>query len=172
MRVVVKRWFPHRVGTMTGVYAMSLSAGTALAAAVSVPVTDALGGDSAEQRRFGDRLEISPNLWARVGRVRGGAGAALVGGHDEVDDRIEEYRALDFEHFVLSGYPHLEEAYRFGEGMIPDLAARGLLPPVAARRGAPVLVASGRRPDRAGRRVAHRRRASGRSRTPAGLVEA
>jgi CP family cyanate transporter-like MFS transporter len=44
MPVVVKRWFPHRVGTMTGLYAMSLSSGTALAAAVSVPVTDALGG--------------------------------------------------------------------------------------------------------------------------------
>lgn len=82
--------------------------------------------------------------------VRGGAGTALVGGHDEVDDRIEEYRALGIEHFVLSGYPHLEEAYRFGEGVIPDLAARGLLPPVAAGRGAPVLVASGRRPDGSG----------------------
>lgn len=31
-------------------------------------------------------------------------------------DRIEEYRALGIENFVLSGYPHLEEAYRFGEG--------------------------------------------------------
>ncbi|SHN34306.1 alkanesulfonate monooxygenase, partial [Streptomyces yunnanensis] len=34
---------------------------------------------------------------------------------------------LGIEHFVLSGYPHLEEAYWFGEGVRPELAARGLL---------------------------------------------
>ncbi|MFJ9562031.1 CynX/NimT family MFS transporter [Streptomyces fuscichromogenes] len=44
MPVIVKRWFPDRVGSMTGVYSMALAAGTAVAAAVTVPVTDALGG--------------------------------------------------------------------------------------------------------------------------------
>ena len=33
-------------------------------------------------------LEVSPNLWAGVGLVRGGAGTALVGSHTEVADRI------------------------------------------------------------------------------------
>lgn len=75
-----------------------------------------------------DRLEIAPNLWAGVGLVRGGAGTALVGSHRDVADRIEEYHDLGVEHFVLSGYPHLEEAYWFGEGVRPELAARGLLP--------------------------------------------
>ncbi|MEB8337221.1 LLM class flavin-dependent oxidoreductase [Streptomyces endophyticus] len=89
-------------------------------------------------------LEISPNLWAGVGLVRGGAGTALVGSHTEVADRIEEYHALGIEHFVLSGYPHLEEAYWFGEGVIPELAARGLVAPVARRSGAPLAVAGGR----------------------------
>ncbi|MBG0857303.1 LLM class flavin-dependent oxidoreductase [Streptomyces spinoverrucosus] len=99
----------------------------------------ALHGGSREQ------LEIYPNLWAGVGLVRGGAGTALVGSHAEVADRIAEYHALGIEHFVLSGYPHLEEAYWFGEGVIPELAARGLLEGSAdAAGGAPLLVAGGR----------------------------
>lgn len=44
MPVVVKRWFPDRVGSMTGLYSMALALGTATAAAVTVPMTDALGG--------------------------------------------------------------------------------------------------------------------------------
>ncbi|MFD8282331.1 CynX/NimT family MFS transporter [Streptomyces solisilvae] len=44
MPVIVKRWFPDRVGAMTGLYSMGLSLGTAVAAAVTVPMTDALGG--------------------------------------------------------------------------------------------------------------------------------
>ncbi|MEU3980739.1 LLM class flavin-dependent oxidoreductase [Streptomyces sp. NPDC026672] len=88
--------------------------------------------ESEGQRRMlalhgGDRngLEIHPNLWAGIGLVRGGAGTALVGSHDEVAERIKEYEALGIEEFVLSGYPHLEEAYWFGEGVLPRLAAEG-----------------------------------------------
>ncbi|MFG2812439.1 CynX/NimT family MFS transporter [Streptomyces sp. NPDC048410] len=44
MPVIVKRWFPDRVGTMTGLYSMALALGTSLAAAVTVPLTGALGG--------------------------------------------------------------------------------------------------------------------------------
>ncbi|MCW3018723.1 MAG: Alkanesulfonate monooxygenase, partial [Solirubrobacterales bacterium] len=64
-------------------------------------------------------LEVAPNLWAGVGLARGGAGTALVGSHEEVADRIEEYATLGIGEFVLSGYPHLEEAYWFGEGVLP-----------------------------------------------------
>jgi alkanesulfonate monooxygenase len=74
-----------------------------------------------------DALEVSPNLWAGVGLVRGGAGTALVGSHQEVADRMAEYHALGIEEFILSGYPHLEEAYQVGEGLIPLLRRRGLL---------------------------------------------
>jgi alkanesulfonate monooxygenase len=70
-------------------------------------------------------LEIYPNLWAGIGLVRGGAGTALVGSHEQVADRIEEYAALGIEEFILSGYPHLEEAYWFGEGVLPELRWRG-----------------------------------------------
>ncbi|MGW0141271.1 LLM class flavin-dependent oxidoreductase [Streptomyces calvus] len=85
-----------------------------------------------------DGLEIHPNLWAGIGLVRGGAGTALVGSHDEVAERILEYRALGIEEFVLSGYPHLEEAYWFGEGVLPRLAARGLWRHPSVAPSAPV----------------------------------
>jgi alkanesulfonate monooxygenase len=78
-----------------------------------------------------DALQIYPNLWAGVGLVRGGAGTALVGSHSEVADRIAEYHSLGLTEFILSGYPHLEEAYWFGEGVLPLLAARNLWTPPA-----------------------------------------
>jgi alkanesulfonate monooxygenase len=72
------------------------------------------------------RRAVAPNLWAGIGLARGGAGTALVGSHHEVADRIEEYADLGISEFVLSGHPHLEEAYSFGEGVLPILRDRGL----------------------------------------------
>ena len=72
-------------------------------------------------------LEVAPNLWSGVGLVRGGAGTALVGSHEEVSERISEYADLGIDHFILSGYPHLEEAWQFAEGVEPTLARRGLI---------------------------------------------
>ncbi|GGW81122.1 LLM class flavin-dependent oxidoreductase [Streptomyces caelestis] len=88
-----------------------------------------------------DHLEIHPNLWAGIGLVRGGAGTALVGSHDEVAERIKEYHALGIEEFILSGYPHLEEAYWFGEGVLPRLAAQGLWQHPANKGAAPTTPA-------------------------------
>jgi alkanesulfonate monooxygenase len=70
-------------------------------------------------------LEIAPNLWAGIGLVRGGAGTALVGSYAEVAERILEYHALGIDEFIMSGYPNLEEAYWFGEGVLPLLAGLG-----------------------------------------------
>ena len=71
----------------------------------------------------GDRtkLEVSPNLWAGVGLVRTGAGTALVGDPDTVAARMKEYADLGIETFILSGYPHLEEAYTVAELLFPKL---------------------------------------------------
>ena len=74
-----------------------------------------------------DALEVSPNLWAGIGLVRGGAGTALVGSHEQVAERIAEYHGLGIDEFILSGYPHLEEAYQTAEGLIPVLRRRGLM---------------------------------------------
>lgn len=84
-------------------------------------------------------LEISPNLWAGVGLVRGGAGTVLVGSHRQVADRIEEYHRIGFREFILSGYPHLEEAWRVGDGLLPELRRRGLLGPAPAATADPVF---------------------------------
>jgi alkanesulfonate monooxygenase len=46
-----------------------------------------------------------------------------------VADLIEEYAALGISEFILSGYPHLEEAYWFGEGVLPELRRRGVWAP-------------------------------------------
>lgn len=68
-----------------------------------------------------ERLEVSPNLWAGVGLVRGGAGTALVGDGPTVARRMQEYAELGIDTFIFSGYPHLEESYRVAELLFPHL---------------------------------------------------
>lgn len=84
---------------------------------------DSVGQQRMKQLHNGGReaLEISPNLWAGVGLVRGGAGTALVGNPIQVAERLKEYANLGIDTFVLSGYPHLEEAYQFAEQVFPLL---------------------------------------------------
>ena len=84
--------------------------------------------DSEGQRRMlalhggsRERLEVSPNLWAGVGLVRGGAGTALVGDPETVAERIREYQALGIDTVIASGYPHLDESYRVAELLFPLL---------------------------------------------------
>jgi alkanesulfonate monooxygenase len=65
-----------------------------------------------------------------------------VGSHTEVADRIAEYHALGIDEFVLSGHPHLEEAYWVGEGVLPELQRRGLWAPPAGSAAAASAPAS------------------------------
>lgn len=84
---------------------------------------DSVGQNRMKELHNGSReaLEISPNLWAGIGLVRGGAGTALVGDSDTVARRMQEYVDLGIDTFIFSGYPHLEEAYRVAELLFPRL---------------------------------------------------
>ncbi|PZT69827.1 MFS transporter [Streptomyces sp. SW4] len=76
MPVIVKRWFPDRVGSMTGLYSMALAFGTSVAAAATVPLTDALGGDWQPGLAVWAALAAAAVLpWLPFVRARGGAPA-------------------------------------------------------------------------------------------------
>ncbi len=73
-------------------------------------------------------LEIAPNLWAGIGLVRPGPGTAIVGSPETVIRMLEAYQKVGVDTFILSGMPLLEEAYRFGELVLPKLPVERLVP--------------------------------------------
>ncbi|WP_405646050.1 CynX/NimT family MFS transporter [Streptomyces uncialis] len=80
MPVIVKRWFPDRVGSMTGLYSMALSLGTAGAAAVTVPLTDALGGSWRTGLALWGALAVAAVVpWLPLVRERGRTGEPRTG---------------------------------------------------------------------------------------------
>lgn len=113
--------------------------------------TDSEGQRRMTQLHGGSKtaLEISPNLWAGVGLVRGGAGTALVGDADIVVKRILEYQELGIESFIFSGYPHLEEAYRVAELLFPHLPLEYQPPSLATNMMSPFgeIIANDRYPE-------------------------
>src|SRR6056300_1432559 len=64
---------------------------------------------------------IEPHLWTGVGRARSGCGAALVGSTDQVLSRLEDYQKMGIRAFILSGYPHKDEAEHFGSRVLPQM---------------------------------------------------
>ncbi|MDZ4767475.1 MAG: FMNH2-dependent alkanesulfonate monooxygenase [Chloroflexota bacterium] len=70
-----------------------------------------------------DSLEVSPNLWAGIGLINKGVGTALVGDPDTLAERLQEYIDIGADSFILSSYPHLEEAYRVSELLFPRVPA-------------------------------------------------
>ena len=64
---------------------------------------------------------IEPNLWTGVGRARSGCGAAIVGSTDQVLTKLKELRRMGIRAFILSGYPHKDEACHFGSRVLPQM---------------------------------------------------
>jgi alkanesulfonate monooxygenase len=81
------------------------------------------------QRMLRDQGDwIGPNLWTGIGRARLGVGLALVGSGENVAARIREYVNEGIDTFIFSGYPHLEEAARFGRYVIPHFRGEASVP--------------------------------------------
>lgn len=109
-----KRFFDD--GLRTGAV-RSRAAGSSLRTARKLSYEQAFA-DKAEATRFDDFF-IHPNVWSGFGFIGIPPGCALVGSYDNVIARIREYNELGIELFFLAGYPHLEEAYRLGEYVLP-----------------------------------------------------
>ena len=87
-----------------------------------------LDAQSAGVRRQAELREVASgdgfvedNLWTGIGRARSGCGAAIVGDPDQVLAKLDAYRALGIEAFILSGYPHIAEADLFARYVLPRL---------------------------------------------------
>ncbi len=70
-------------------------------------------------------LEVSPNVWSGFAHLREGPAWGLVGSYEQVAERLDELQALGSDAFILASNPHLEEAYRVGEEVLPLLRGRG-----------------------------------------------
>lgn len=79
--------------------------------------------DSVAQSRMSGLLQgdyrFGKHKWAGIGRVRKGAGTAVVGSPEQVKEGLQEYIDAGVNHFIISGFPHLEEAERVGELLLP-----------------------------------------------------
>jgi alkanesulfonate monooxygenase len=76
----------------------------------------------ARARELADKYGyVEPHLWTGIGRARSGCGAALVGSADQVLSALEEYKKMGIRAFILSGYPHLDEAGHFGSKVLPHM---------------------------------------------------
>ncbi|MDZ7729721.1 MAG: LLM class flavin-dependent oxidoreductase [Dehalococcoidia bacterium] len=71
------------------------------------------------EKTAGNNYRIAPHLWAGITAVRHGAGVMVVGNPQQVAETLEEFVQLGCRDFCLSGYPHDEEAERFGRLVMP-----------------------------------------------------
>jgi alkanesulfonate monooxygenase len=80
-----------------------------------------VAAQAALRESAGDDGYAEPHLWTGVGRARSGCGAAIVGDPDQVLAKLNDYRAMGIEAFILSGYPHAAEADLFARHVLPRI---------------------------------------------------
>ncbi len=85
-----------------------------------------VAAQAALRENAGDDGYAEANLWTGIGRARSGCGAAIVGDPDQVLAKLDAYRAMGIEAFILSGYPHAAEADLFARHVLPKIE-HGLL---------------------------------------------
>ena len=71
-----------------------------------------------------DDYRVAPHLWSGISTIRTGAGMAVVGNPQQVADTLQQFVEIGCTEFCLSGYPHAEEAERFGELVMPFFVAQ------------------------------------------------
>ncbi|MBC2664185.1 LLM class flavin-dependent oxidoreductase [Novosphingobium flavum] len=79
----------------------------------------------ADATRYDD-LIVAPNLWGGFNLLRGGPALGIVGSYEQCAERLDELIALGADGFILAGTPHLEEAWRVGEEVLPLLGQSGV----------------------------------------------
>ena len=90
-----------------------------VARAQAVLTTSDSAGEQRQRGLHGNDLWPEPNFFTGVGLVRRGIGATIVGSHEQVARKFLEYTELGLSYFILSGYPHREEARIAGAGWLP-----------------------------------------------------
>jgi alkanesulfonate monooxygenase len=74
-----------------------------------------------EQPKDARAFEIYPSLWSAIGLIRNGPGTTIVGDPDTVVETLRSYERAGIEVFILGGWPHIEESYRFADLVMPRL---------------------------------------------------
>jgi alkanesulfonate monooxygenase len=82
-------------------------------------MTDLIGVGVDDLPRDARAFEVYPGLWGGIGLIRNGPGTTIVGSPDTVLRMIREYEAAGIETMIFGGYPHIEEAYRFADLVLP-----------------------------------------------------
>jgi alkanesulfonate monooxygenase len=98
---------------------LDADAGAAIRAKSLDSTSAGVKAQAALRETAGDDGYAEAGLWTGVGRARSGCGAAIVGDPDQVLAKLNDYRDMGIDAFILSGYPHAAEA---------DLVARHVLP--------------------------------------------
>ncbi len=99
---------------------------------VRAPFDQSTAGTRQQALADGDDLHVDghPHLWSGIAQWRPGAGTAVVGNPEQVAATLEEFIDIGCSGFCLSGYPHADEAERFGRLVMPRFADRLAVPVV------------------------------------------